>query len=238
MPDTSNPYRIIFVEDDIDLRDSITEYLTLSGLSVTGVGCCIDCYAALKGADFQVAVVDVSLPDQSGFVLTEYLRKNTALGIIILTARETLEDRVHGYSSGADLYLVKPVNTKELLAAIKSLAGRQRPDQRAPLPPAKWTPWQLQKDAWALVTPVGAALELTAKEFRFLEALISTPGKAVDRDHLIALLGYSDDEYANRAMDSLVRRLRRKIEEATQLPSPIKTIHAIGYCFTSPAVIA
>jgi DNA-binding response OmpR family regulator len=228
---------VILVEDDTDLRESIAEYLTLSGVAVTGVGSCLECYTALKGATFNVAVVDISLPDQSGFVLTEYLRINSNLSIIILTARETLEDRINGYSSGADLYLVKPVDARELLAAIKSLAKRQHLEQKTPLTLSKGGTWQLHRDSWTLDAPDGSNVELTAKEFRFLEALIKIPEKPVGRDHLIHLLGYSDDEYASRAMDSLVRRIRRKIEECTHLPSPIKTVHSIGYCFTSSAVI-
>lgn len=240
MSAVTESYRVILVEDDIDLRDSISEYLTLSGMEVTGVGSCLDCYNALKHADFQVAVVDVSLPDQSGFVLAEYLRANTNLRIIILTARKSLEDRVQGYSSGSDIYLVKPVDTRELLAAIKSLAGRQRHYLRGEGPqhlPAKTGTWQLHKGAWTLTTPEGTKMELTSKEFRFLEALIEIPERPVGRDRLISLLGYSDDEYANRAMDSLIRRLRRKIEERTENPAPIKTVHSIGYCFTASAVI-
>ncbi len=238
MLNTDKPCRVILVEDDTDLRESIEEYLTMSGFLVTGVGCCLDCYTALKTADFHVAVVDVSLPDQSGFVLAEYLRINTNLRIIILTARETLEDRVLGYSSGADLYLVKPVDTRELLAAINSLAGRQRPVHPETIHLSKSGTWLLHADTWDLATPDGTLIELTSREYRFLEALLKMPGKPVGRDQLITLLGYSDDEYAHRAMDSLVRRLRRKIEDFIHIPSPIKTVHSIGYCFTSSAVIS
>lgn len=228
--------RVIIVEDDLDLRESTVEYLTLAGYDVCGVGSCLEFYRALADSSFSIAVVDVGLPDQSGYVLTEYLRKNTTMGIIMLTARDAVEDRVRGYSSGADLYLVKPVDSRELAAAIASLSVRFR--DRLPLPEqaAQSGTWQLVRNAWRLVPPSGAPILLTSKEMQFMECLALKAG-TVSRDTFLAALGYRDDEYASRAMDSLVRRLRRKIEEDLRLPPPIKTVHGVGYCFTAPLVI-
>lgn len=230
-------FRVIIVEDDRDLRESIVEYLTLAGLLVTGVGSGLEFYRTLADSSFHISVVDVGLPDQCGYVLAEYIRKNTAMGVIILTARDAVEDRVKGYGVGADLYLVKPVDCRELAAAISSLAERQRPETPSRPPAALQEAWQLTRKSWQLVTPGGSANSLTSREMQFLELLATTPGRAIRRDALLFALGYRDDEYANRALDSLVRRLRRKIEEGSTLPSPIKTVHAVGYCFSAPIVI-
>lgn len=234
----SDKVRVIIVEDNRDLRESIVECLNLAGLDAGGVGSCLEFYRALAESSFSVAVVDVGLPDQSGYVLAEYIRKNTAMGVIILTARDAVEDRVQGYNSGADLYMVKPVDCRELAAAITNLAvrlGDRIPETGRTMAPESW---HLVRPSWRLVPPAGSAIPLTAKEMQFMECLALSPGKPVRRDTILAALGYRDDEYANRAMDSLVRRLRRKIEEGLCLPSPIKTIHAVGYCFSAPIVIS
>jgi DNA-binding response OmpR family regulator len=229
--------RVLVVEDDQLLLESIVEYLTLCGMAVTGADSGLAFYQALATQSFDVAVLDIGLPDQCGYVLAEYVRKNTGMGVIILTARSETEDRVKGYESGADVFMVKPVDTRELQAAIVSLAGRRRP---APFDePVRVTsaPWQLLRSEWILVDPAGVRIMLTAKEFRLVELLVTTCSKTVSRERVISILDYSAEEYEQRALDSLIRRLRRKIETLTGLPSPIKTVHALGYCFSSVAVI-
>ena len=214
------------------------EYLALAGHDASGVGSCLEFYRALAEASFSVAVVDVGLPDQCGYVLTEYIRKNTAMGVIILTARDAAEDRVRGYDCGADLYMVKPVNCRELAAAITNLSvrlGKRSPESVPSLAPE---PWRLVRQQWHLVTPAGSAILLTAKEMQFMECLAESAGSPVRRETVLAVLGYRGDGYASRAMDSLVRRLRRKIEEEPCTPSPIKTVHGVGYCFAETLVIS
>lgn len=231
--------RVIVVEDNRDLRESTVECLTLAGHDACGVGSCLEFYRALAAdSSYAIAVVDVGLPDQCGYVLAEYIRNNTTMGIIMLTARAAIEDRVKGYGSGADLYMVKPVDCRELAAAISSLAVRlgNRAPEKGQTPAPEF--WHLDKQSWRLVPPAGPAISLTAREMQFMESLAENGGKPVRRDALLAALSYRDDEYANRALDSLVRRLRRKIEESSSLPSPIKTIHAVGYCFSVPIVVS
>ncbi|HWI40918.1 MAG TPA: response regulator transcription factor [Verrucomicrobiae bacterium] len=229
--------RVILVEDDADLRDSIIEYLTLAGTEVRGTGSAREFYAAMGESPFAIAVVDVGLPDQSGFVLAEYVRRNTRMGIIILTARDRVEDRVRGYDAGADIYLVKPVDCRELAAAISSLAVRV--ESPALEPAAKEVPetWKLAGLTWELLAPDGSAVTLTAKEMQFLECLARSPQRTARREQLLAALGYRDDDYASRALDALVRRLRQKVRAVSPDPSPIKTIHALGYCFSPPLAV-
>jgi len=235
--------RVLVVEDNHDLRESVVECLTLAGLAAVGVGSASETYQALAGGDFNVALVDIGLPDQSGYVLANYIRANTTLAVIILTARDALDDRIRGYDAGADLYLVKPVDSRELAAAVISLAQRQQvrsepqPQQVRSEPQPHALPvseaWSLHLGSWRLAAPNGSASELTAKEMQFLELLAATPGRPVVRDTLLTKLYLRHDEYTSRSLDSLVRRLRAKITADTGVPVPIKTAHAVGYCFSA-----
>ncbi|HJV34507.1 response regulator transcription factor, partial [Geomonas sp.] len=193
--------KVILVEDDLDLRESLVECLILAGHEALGVGSALEFYRELARSSFSIAVVDVGLPDDCGFELAKYLRKNTGMGIIMLTARDSVEDRVHGYDSGADLYMVKPVDSRELSSAISSLAlrlgGIAAPPEEEPAPEEVPNVWQLIKQQWYLLTPMGAAILLTAKEMEFMQCLAEQPGTAVPRETMLAALGYRDDEYAS-----------------------------------------
>lgn len=231
--------RIIVAESRGDLLDGLVKSLNLAGLQATGVSSVLQFYRSIADCCYSVAVLDAELPDQSAHVLAEYLRDNTCMGVIALSAGSTVEDRVRGYGAGVDIYLEKPVDCRELIAAILRLAsrlgGRGCSDSRQPSDPGAW---QLLRETWTLLTPEGAAIALTAKEMLFLECIAERPGKPVRRNRLLEVLGYLDDEYTNRAMDSLVRRLRRKVEASSPQSSPIRTIHTQGYCFTAPIRIS
>jgi two-component system, OmpR family, response regulator len=225
--------RVLVVEDNHDLRESVVEGLNLAGLAAIGVGSASECYQALAGGQLNVALVDIGLPDQSGYVLANYIRANSSLAVIILTARDAVDDRVRGYDAGADLYLVKPVDCRELAAAVTSLAQRQLVRAEPKPPPAAAGFWSLHLGSWRLAAPNGGTSELTAKEMQFLELLAATPGQPVLRETLLTRLYPRHDEYTSRSLDSLVRRLRSKIAADTGIEVPIKTAHAVGYCFSA-----
>jgi two-component system, OmpR family, response regulator len=229
---------VILVEDDLILRESISEYLSLSGIMVTEAGSSMEFYARLSSRMFSVAVVDVSLPDQSGLVIAEYLRANTDTGVILLTARETVEDRVAGYAAGADIYLVKPVDSRELLAAIISLSQRRKHSAAAQQTRnSSLQTWTLDRCAWQLRPPMSPPVPLTAKELSFLELLAASPGMTITRDKLLDSIYGRHDDYTSRALDSMVRRLRHKISGIAPQQSPIKTTHAVGYSFSSQLTV-
>lgn len=238
MTEPHTALHILLVEDDLDLRNSLTQYLTTAGIRVTGAGSCLECYALLATSRFQVAVVDVSLPDQSGLVMAEYLRANSDTKIIILTALERVEDRLKGYQAGAHNYFIKPVDCRELLAAILSLTTG---DPAEPEKPASAMPengaWQLRRKSWHLVPPAGEPLLLTSLELQLLELLALNPGRVVTRDTLLTGLYNRNDEHSGRALDSLIRRLRAKIVTCGHL-SPIKTAHSVGFCFSAPILLS
>ncbi|CAH2029840.1 response regulator transcription factor [Trichlorobacter ammonificans] len=230
---------VLIVEDNFELRESMVEYLALAGFATVGVGSAAEFYKELDN-DWSVVVVDVGLPDQSGYVLVEYIRNNTAMSVIILTARNAPEDRVRGYDAGADLYMAKPVDGRELVAAIHNVMQRRREravgagDPKMPQPFQRH--WALDRAAWQLVAPDGACIELTGKEMRFIELLATIPVAAatpVPRSSLLMDLYNRHDSYSSRALDALVRRLRGKVGLATGEAQPIKTVHAEGYRFSA-----
>lgn len=223
-------HRVIIIEDDPILRESIVRFLTVAGLEAKGVGSVLEFYQSVVTSSFDVALVDVNLPDQSGFTLADYLRRNSDLGIIIITARDSMEDRVRGYGAGADLYLVKPVNMPELVAAIASLSLRRR-ERNIPVAAPPVAQWTLEYASWTLISPFGVRVALAGQERTLIRYLAEAHGEPVARTRLCKELGY-DDHATSRGLESLVQRLRRKIETTTGRPAPLENIYRSGYSFS------
>ena len=228
----NEPHHVVIIEDNCDLRETVSRYLRLTGMTVAEVGSVMEFYESVDIRNFDVAVVDLNLPDQSGFDLTGFLRRTTDLGIIILTAQESIADRVKGYGAGADLYLVKPVDFSELTAAIVSLSQRRR-ERIAPVPVNPLTVWTLECSSWNLVSPHGVGITLTRQERLLVRTLADAAGQSVDRSTLFAVLGYAGEQ-ADSSLNALVRRLRAKFEAATGRSAPIETSYSQGYSFSAP----
>jgi DNA-binding response OmpR family regulator len=244
--DSSVSYRqIIVVEDDRDFRESVVEYLALLGFDVVGVESALEFYKSIALQKFLLVILDIGLPDQNGMLLAEYIRNNTDMRIIMLTAQSSLESRITAYQTGADLYLVKPVDFSELSATLHSILGRLDAS-RATQPELKstalasgqnQTQWKLVPSDWALCTPAGDKIKLTSKEYDLVEKLASVPNTVVARQELLKVLAYENTDFGNRALDALIHRLRRK-KKGLNSGIPIKTAHGSGYCFSAPIVIA
>ena len=227
----NSEFNIIVVDDDADLLESMTHYIADDGFYVIGAGCARDFYRYLGNEPFDVAVIDIGLPDQSGYELADYVRRHTDLRIIILTAHSEIGERVKGYDSGADLYLVKPVNMEELMAAIASLAKRCPPHNRHSSSMLDGA-WHLCLSTRRLVSPTGLDITLTGKEFDLVLLLAKADGKPVERRQLINSLHYLENEFGGRALNELLYKLRKKIIAQTGTECPIHTQHCVGYCFT------
>ncbi len=233
---------IIIVEDDKPLLNSVVKYLTLDGYQVTGVSTAHEFYQLMFAKPYAVAILDVGLPDQSGLVLAEYVRKNTDMRIIMFTARVTIEDQLAGHQAGADIYLIKPVDFRQLSASIATLLSRLAPQSIPPLfasatlESTSSLPWRLISSKWILQTPTGQSIALTTKEFDFINLLVINPNAVVTRPELLARLGYLNNESGNHSLQSLINRLRHKIESHSIL-SPIKTSHAVGYIFLADIIV-
>jgi DNA-binding response OmpR family regulator len=236
--------KIIVVEDDHDFRESMVEYLELAGYAVTGAGSALEFYQAIAREEFLLAILDIGLPDQDGCVIAGYIRNNTDMRIVMLTAQSSLDSKVNAYRSGADTYLVKPIDFAELAASLDSMLGRLsksgaqdlKPQQPETVPELKSPQWRLVQSEHTLFAPNGVMTTLTSREFDLLEKLASSPKTVVDRKAILKTLDYDDDDLGNRALDALVHRLRRKKEDLDRL-IPIKTVHGAGYSFSELIVI-
>lgn len=241
-------YKIIVVEDDRDFRESMVEYLSLAGIDVTGVSSALEFYNSMTRQPYQIAVLDIGLPDQNGLVLAEFIRKNTDTRIVMLTAQASLDSKISAYRSGADIYLVKPIDFAELVATIQSLLGRinadaelegqeqRQPVERQPARTNEPVGWSLLRQECCLLAPQGRKVSLTSKEFDLLEKLAASAIEVVERQALLQALAYENDELGNKALDALIHRLRRKKDEL-EIRIPLKTIHGVGYSFAEPIVI-
>ncbi len=228
--------RVILVEDDQMLRESLADYLNLTGFQVTAAGTGMDFYRMIGMQSFDVAVIDINLPDQSGYVLVEYARANTDMGLVIITAHDSLEARVNGYQAGSDLFLAKPVDGRELMAAITSIASRHK-TRKNQVVGATGT-WVLDQARWILIAPCGGEISLTGKEFTLIDLLTSVAGAIVERDSLLNQLYNSSDESSSRSLDTLVGRLRKKLANVCPTDNlPVMSVYGKGYRFSAPCTI-
>lgn len=220
--------KIIVVDDDVDLLKQVIDYLRLAGLDAVGVGSATEMYRRMAIEPFSIVVLDLRLPDEDGLSIAAYLRANTRIGIIMVTARSESDDRVRGWEAGADVYLAKPVNLRELVAAINGLAERLG-DALEPAVPLANGPWMLDVNRFRLSAPNGRSAALTANEIALLKRLASPWGVAVPRGELLAVLGYPADDPSNRNLDAALRRLRLKVGDMIGMSLPIRTVHSVGY---------
>jgi len=227
---------VLIVEDEPRLRKDLTDFLELTGFAPEGVATAQELRQALaRGSSPAVIILDVGLPDGNGFELAAEIRRSHACGIIMLTALGDSDDRIRGFESGADIYLVKHSTLREIEAAIRSLLRRM-----AELPSSVSSiseQWVLDGTHWKLIAPNHRACKLTASEFAFMRVLCSRSGEICARDELVETLARPRATFDNRHLDAIVSRLRRKLEEQTQLPAPIRVVYGVGYTFTAPVAV-
>ncbi|MGE5546722.1 MAG: response regulator transcription factor [Solirubrobacterales bacterium] len=233
--------RIAVVEDEASLRADVVEYLSACGHDTVGCGDGVALDQALRTAPVDIVVLDINLPGEDGFSIAKRLRDASDVGIIMLTARNVNIDRVVGLEIGADVYLTKPVELRELEAQVRTLARRLKVSQATPATAGAALPageaWIYDEVAWDLVAPGGARVKLTAKERVFVTLLVTEPGAPVSRADIFKALGKREWDPSDRSVDSMVRRLRAKAEEAVGRPLPVDAVHGVGYAFTAPVSV-
>lgn len=214
---------VLVVEDHADLREEIVSYLQARGMTVRAAdtGRAMDDAMAVRCPD--VVLLDLGLPEEDGVSIARRLAGDPRSGIIVITARGRVEDRILGLNAGADFYLVKPLDMRELEAAIASVMRRRG----APAEPAQV--WRLEATRWRLIAPDGAAVTLSEAEVRLLTPFFETPDAIVDRQTLADRL-----EIDARGIDLLVHRLRRKVEADAGKILPLRTLRFRGYAFAAP----
>jgi len=228
--------RILVVDDEDRLRMDIVDFLRLTGLNAEGAASAAELRQAMQGeTPPRVIVLDVGLPDGDGFDLATEIRARHSCGIVMLTGLEGSENRIRGFDSGADVYLVKDTPLREIEACVRSLLRRTGGKDETPgdAPPI----WVLDSREWVLFDPDRKALKLTATEFAFLNALCSSEDDVARREDLVECLARPKVQFDNRHLDAVVSRLRRKIGHETGRDAPIRSVYGVGYTFTAPVSI-
>ena len=234
--------RIAIVEDDADQLHTIEEFLLDAGYPVWGVGSAEAFYRQFMVNPADVVILDIGLPGEDGLSVATLLKDKLQVAVIILSARDSLSERLSGLRSGADRYLIKPVSLLELAANIDAVAKRLAVHTtpvadhvaRAPTDPTPGQ-WELATQDWHLRSPQGKVLHLTTHEFALLNCLIRAQGKVVSKQELITQILGARAQNGSERLNLLVARLRKKASEALAEPLPLKTAHQLGYAFTAPA---
>ncbi len=230
---------VAIAEDEDDLRSILVEYLTDAGFEVIAAGSGPELRTLIAERPIDIAVLDVIMPGEDGLSLARWLRGRGPVGIIMATAQGRPIDRIVGLEMGADDYLVKPYELRELLARIRSVLRRIGTPSQAALKDApeaaaktiRFGDFTLDPARRTLVHQANGVVNLTPAEFDLLEALASRPGRVLSRAQLIELCSEQESDN-DRAMDVRVTRLRKKIEETPESPRFLKTVRGEGYLFT------
>ncbi len=222
---------ILIVDDDAPLRDLLRRYLGEQGFEVTAVADGHDMQAFLRDHAVDLVVMDLMLPGEDGLTLTRNLQARSDLPVLILSARGEEIDRIVGLEIGADDYLAKPFNPRELVARIRAILRRRRSVPAGADDRYHFGPYELNLDNYTLRRD-GCLVPLTSGEMALLEILVQHPNHVLSRDHLIDLLKGYDRSPFDRSIDVRITRLRQKIEPDPKHPRYIRTIWGKGYLFT------
>ncbi|MBE9558429.1 MAG: response regulator [Proteobacteria bacterium] len=226
---------ILVVDDEREIREPLAKYLVKNGLRASIAAGATDARKEIKTSAIDLVVLDIMMPGEDGLSLCRYLRETTDIPVILLTAMAEDTDRVVGLEIGADDYLTKPFNPRELLARIRAVLRRANavPHSReaAAGERLKFGGWVLDLDRRELVDGDGVAAPLSTAEFKLLAAFLRRPGIVLSREQLLDLTSGRGADVFDRTIDNQVSRLRRKIEADPKNPVLVKTVWGGGYMF-------
>jgi len=227
---------ILIVDDDREIRDLLARFLDKHGMRVSAAADGREMHKVLEGSRIDLIVLDLMLPGEDGLTLCRNLRARSRIPIIMLTAMGEETDRIVGLEMGADDYLAKPFNPRELLARIKAVLRRA---EQAPAAVQgdggtmlEFADWTLDLERRELQRSGGVMVPLSGGEFELLAAFATHPARVLSRDQLLDLARGREAQPFDRSIDVQVSRLRRKIESDPQEPTLIKTVRNGGYSFT------
>lgn len=215
---------LLVVDDDERLRALLQKYLSSNGFHVSAAGNAADARALMKSMAFDLLILDVMMPGESGFDFAQSVRASSAVPILMLTARSEAEDRISGLERGADDYLTKPFEPRELVLRIESLLRRAAPPARTAHGEVQMGECVYDPERGQLKKK-GKVMKLTSSENALLQLFAANAGRSFTRADLCARLGVA----LERSIDVQVTRLRRKIEEDPKLPLYLQTVRGVGY---------
>ena len=225
-------HTIAVVDDDPITRETLKAYLEGEGYRVMLARDGDQLSALLARGRIDLLLLDIRLPGKDGLAVTRELRATSNIGIILITGRSDRMDRLIGLELGADDYITKPFEPREILARTRSLLRRiAKPIRPAGGRVKRFDGWELHLDKRRLRDPHGEDARLTSAEFELLAAFVENPGRVLSRDDLLDLTLRGDSVPYDRSIDRLVRRLRRVVEPDPADPSRIVPVHGMGYMF-------
>ena len=237
------PVRVLVVDDDPGVRELLEDYLSEQGYEVLAADSAAAARALLDGEAPSVVLLDVGLPGEDGLSLARHIRERFDIGIIMISGAGETVDRIVGLEVGADDYVAKPFDPRELKARLKSVLRRY---PRAPQPERPEVRDEgarrrvaigrsvLDLDSRQLFDPSGEEVPLTRMEFELLEVLVQRPNRPLTRDQLLNLTQNRDWDPFDRSVDIRIARLRRKIEPDPDKPQYIRTVRGLGYMYAPP----
>ena len=222
---------LLLVDDEAALREPLAEYLSRQGFSVTQAASAAEARSRIRDNTPDIVLLDIMMPGEDGLSLCRHLVEARSIPTIFLTARGEATDRIVGLEIGADDYVVKPFEPRELVARIRSVLRRATRGA----PPVgeseifEFEGWKLDPLKRRLVDPEGAVVAISSVEFRLLLAFVEHPRQVLDRDRLLDMVQGREAHLFDRAVDNQVSRLRRKIEADSRNPQLIQTVWGGGY---------
>jgi DNA-binding response OmpR family regulator len=251
------PEHLIIVDDDATLRNRLQKYLEREGFRVSAAEGGDQLRTIMDRDNADLVILDLMMPGEDGLSLTSYLRQTSNAGVVILTGKGDTVDRVVGLELGADDYVSKPFELRELLARIRSVLRRTGAARPGPAPEtvagetaagkstagdtgrneterAGFAGWRFDLDRRNLTSPAGLEVHLTTAEFNLLRVFVRNPERPLSRDRLLDEVGGRDWQPFDRSIDLHISHLRRKLEDNPKLPRLIKTVRGAGYIFATP----
>jgi two-component system response regulator CpxR len=220
---------ILMIDDDLSLTELVKEYVAPDGFEVTGATSGESGLQALVEAAFSLVVLDVMLPGMDGFEVLRRLRRISSVPVLMLTSRGSIADRIHGLSGGADDYLPKPFEPRELLERMRSILRRVQPRNHR-LSHLQVDDVELDEKS-RLVRCGGRELDLTGSEFALLHILLSKAGKVLPREELVGQVLERGLSVNDRGIDNLASKLRKKMGPSAAGKDRIRSIRGIGYVY-------
>jgi two-component system OmpR family response regulator len=225
---------VLLVDDDIQIRQLLSDYLSEFGMTVVAVADGKSMADALEKESFDLVILDLMLPGEDGLSLCRGLRTKSDIPILMLTARGETMDRVIGLEVGADDYIVKPFEPRELVARIQTIlrrtkGGRESPKEQESM--VSFMGWRLNCVLRQVISPEELVIPLSNAEFRLLKVFIEHPCRVLSRDFLLNQARGRDMDLFDRSIDLLVSRLRHKLGDDSRTPGLIKTVRGEGYLF-------